>query len=1033
MQGGGRGLVLALVVALSLLSLPEGTTAVEDPPVPANPLPLDLDPWFPGDTWIHEAHAVTRIPDGTYLDTMLTLTTRVVDVRAEVVAGRAYTVYNATVDGVVTSQGQVNVPSLGPRPFSISGSTAGWVWSDRSDLAVVRTNETRAANGTVDLSPLPDATILVSGATTITYDPAQEDIDFPLELGDAWSYNVTATTSGFAKVRIESPLGTFENTTDLTGSDATAMSLWLNATEDVSVPAGTFLGAPRIRGVAPGGTAMDRWYHGDVRNFVKMESHEVNAPDDYAHLWANLTGYTPAPTPWPGTIDLSPKRVNPGGWLTANGTANPNQDLRITIPTGGGTYTVRADGSGAWSIPIQAPVFDDFSPANTDVGSHGVLVEPAAAPSGWDVATVQLILPDLYADPAGPQLSDPSPSAGVPVLVNGTLRAGTAVSVSSPSNVSFTVDGTELQRFAVPSLTANGVLNFTSTWTPTSGWHTIAFIADPDDEVAESDEGNNTASLSVFVGGPDLVPMDIVLEGETVDAYPDPGTVGFVSTPIQGRIGGVLNVSFQVENVGTDVAGAPFAVRLVETQGLRGPPIGPPAFEATVSTDLAPAARAGPWNASWPVPNRPGVYHLNVTADADGNVTEAFEGNNTFVVIVNVSGPDYRISQVNVPAKVTAGSANSLAVFVRNDGQLLGDRTVDLGAYEGASPAPFASVSVTPLDVAEVRTVTVPWTAPGASGVVDFRFVVDDGQVMEEMDEANNEAFASVNVRDPPTTSISVDGPNVTAGARFVTDATQFSINVTDLSGEGAQAWYRVDGGAAIAFAGPFSLSGDGSHTISYWGVDGLGGTEAEHVFPVTVDATPPTTTVIVGEREGNRTLVTLSVTDAGVGVAYTEYRLDNGTWRRYVGPILVEGYGDHRITIRSVDLLGNEEPGRTVPWTILREPPPMNVKPFLAAALAAVLLLFGLWRQRGKQWTMFSPGAVALVFATAEATTGVLSLTSAELAVPPLGLALAIDVAIFAMGLYGVLQSRTLPREPALERPDGDEVPPEELTEADE
>ncbi len=114
---------------------------------------------------------------------------------------------------------------------------------------------------------------------------------------------------------------------------------------------------------------------------------------------------------------------------------------------------------------------------------------------------------------------------------------------------------------------------------------------------------------------------------------------------------------------------------------------------------------------------------------------------------------------------------------------------------------------------------------------------------------------------------------------------------------------------------------------------------------------------MIVGEREGNRTLVTLSVTDAGVGVAYTEYRLDNGTWQRYVGPILVEGYGDHRIAIRSVDLLGNEEPERTVPWTIQRAPPPMNVKPFLAAAFAAILLLLGFWRQRGERWTMFSPG----------------------------------------------------------------------------
>lgn len=1004
----------ALLVGILLAALLPGPVASGGPsfPAPANPVFLDVDPWFLGDSWNHTTHSVTRSPDGTYTDTTLVVETRVTGVRTETVGGRVYTLYNATTTGSVTTQGRIPVPSVGVQPYALTGASSGWVWTDRSDLATVRTNQTGSANGTVTLPfPLPPATITASLAETVTFDPAAEDHDFPLEAGDAWSYNVTQTTTGFARYRIQSPLGTIQNTTDLSGTSASSIAFWFNVTEDVVVPAGTFVAAARMEAEGTAGAGGVRWYHPAAKNLVKSESHIVAAPDNYTHVWVNLTSMNLMPPPWPGSITLAPQRISPGGWLNASGLARPDEDLRIRIPASGASYATRSDAVGAWSVRIRAPAPDDFTPANADAGSHGVLVEPSTAPPGWEVATVQLVLPDLHTDPSDLVLSPPVPAAGVPVAVNGTVRAAAAVNVSSAFNVSFTADGVEFGRVALPGLAAGDARTVSATWTPTPGWHTVEFAVDPDDEVREADEGNNTAARAVFVAGADLVPVNLTIEGESTVTVADPGAVGFAST-VQGRLGGFVNITFQVLNEGGADAG-PSAVLVTRTQGLRGPPLGPPVLRANASA-LAAGERAGPWTASWPVPARAGVYHLNVTADADGQVNESFESNNTFVVVVNVSGPDYRIVRMSVPAKSTTSVSVPIVVTIRNDGQLAGDRSAILAGYEGSDVNPYGVFVFTPLTVGEERDEPLPWNSQPSGGVRTLRFVVDAGDDVEEMDEGNNNASATIEVRDRPITQISWTGRNVSAQALFVTDATEFTLTAEDRSGEGLTTWYRA-GAAAIEYVGPFRLPGDGPRVLAYWSIDRLGGVEAEQFLPVFVDTTPPVVRASVGERDGNRTVVTLNATDDGVGIEVVEVRVDNGTWQRYSGPFPVEGHGDHVVAFRAVDRLGNARPEEILTWTIRRPvPASLNLKPLLAVVFAAALLGLGYLRRRqGARGGLVSSTTFSLGFAAAELATGAASLAVPALAVPPYGLGLAVDLAILAVGAFLTLSFGRPPREP--------------------
>jgi hypothetical protein len=97
-------------------------------------------------------------------------------------------------------------------------------------------------------------------------------------------------------------------------------------------------------------------------------------------------------------------------------------------------------------------------------------------------------------------------------------------------------------------------------------------------------------------------------------------------------------------------------------------------------------------------------------------------------------------------------------------------------------------------------------------------------------------------------------------------------------------------------------------------------------------DTTPPVTTLRLdgaapAAAYDEAVTATFSATDAGAGasgVAYTEYRVDSGAWRRYspAAPPTVSGDGSHRIDYRSADLAGNIETMRSRTFVIDTTPP---------------------------------------------------------------------------------------------------------------
>jgi malectin (di-glucose binding ER protein) len=96
---------------------------------------------------------------------------------------------------------------------------------------------------------------------------------------------------------------------------------------------------------------------------------------------------------------------------------------------------------------------------------------------------------------------------------------------------------------------------------------------------------------------------------------------------------------------------------------------------------------------------------------------------------------------------------------------------------------------------------------------------------------------------------------------------------IADSGGSVANTYYTVDGGTQQTYSSPFTVTGDGSHTITYWSVDSNGSQEPPNSDTFTIaDTTPtPTPTPVAAINAGGPTAGDFaSDTDNNGGSTYT-------------------------------------------------------------------------------------------------------------------------------------------------------------------
>lgn len=258
------------------------------------------------------------------------------------------------------------------------------------------------------------------------------------------------------------------------------------------------------------------------------------------------------------------------------------------------------------------------------------------------------------------------------------------------------------------------------------------------------------------------------------------------------------------------------------------------------------------------------------------------------------------------------------------------------------APATVASISGAPAEDGWYRDpAQVTLTATDAlNSVANIYYALDGGppQVYSNPlnisgDGSHILAYWSIdavgNIEAPQLMTIKVDGsaPNTlfamngTSGENgwYISPSVEVALAAFDMHVGLANTFYAIDGGPVQTYAGPFAVTGNGEHSISFWSVDKAGNEETHQSRTVKIDNDGPTIQNSVTGPVGNSTYykgpiqMTLNATDNASGVANIYYRIDGGQIQTYSAPFTVSGDGTHPVDFWSFDVAGNNNHAYTV------------------------------------------------------------------------------------------------------------------------
>ncbi len=1002
MKAGGRLACLSICLLLAGLMVPSGPVqSNREDAQPDSIFQVDVPTWYVGDAWNYSAHIHLRMGEN-YTDLYGSVGFFVTGLFSVRQNGTYHEAYNVSLTGRFTGDGGGVLNGI---PFTITittGSLTGFHWYDRSDLSLIRDNETVNASGTVDVF-IFSYPLTLRFATESNRSPSQEDYDFPLLPGDQWRFAGNLRMLGFYFFSVTgTPWGDlasfspFDHNMTMDYNARLSEIIDLNGHHTYHVSETPLPSSGTIGG-------NDLWYAPDVKNFVRWYI-TASTVDFVIGGFLNLTTYGFGPSPFPVTMNLDPQIVNPGGFLNVTGSMGISGTAIIRTPWNESNWITPTNAVGDYSFLIRAPTRDDDTPCNADVGSFGVLIEAVDPVDrvSYNASTIVLLLPDLSISQSDLSFSSP-PQVGVPTTIRAVVHTSSDVGVYNIVEVNFLLDGSFLAADSFGPMLPGSQHMFTGTWIPTAGIHTIAARVDPRDLIRERDESNNYAETGAATSLPDLVPWNITISDGDLVHYDDPATVGFATPLLNASWGETLAVAFGVRNAGNDTFGGQVRVVIVETQGLRGPAIAPPFYDQTLNVTMPSGTFVDAPPATWPVPQTHNSYFFNLTVDPGNLIPETFEGNNTFAIRVSAGAPDLTIG-VTGPAKIPLGGTRSATVNVRNAGDRLSPAT-SVEVRNATSGSLLGSIPVSPMNPGAIGALNYPLGAlTSATGAVCLQIDIDAANSILESNESNNGFEWCFDVMPSPETTMELSGAAyIGVTHTYITNATNIDFIAHDNSGTGiARTQYSIDGGAWADYSvgTPIHIESEGLHQIRFNSTDNIGGAEATETKTLFVDDIAPVTTVA-----WNGTAVLVSATDAGCGVNATYYRLDLGAIVLYGGPFVVTGDGQHTVWFYSIDKLGNvEDQGShsfTIGGTSGAGGAGENYKPYIAAIFAIVLFaVFLLLRREDKRRILL---LAAILFVIAEVATGAASLVVDALSYAPSAgkaLGLYIDLIILVTGV---------------------------------
>jgi WD40 repeat protein/subtilase family serine protease len=364
--------------------------------------------------------------------------------------------------------------------------------------------------------------------------------------------------------------------------------------------------------------------------------------------------------------------------------------------------------AGIQNIKAQADPTNDI--AETDENNNETST-PFAAMTKPDLAATEL------------QVSPSSPNGGSWVTLAVKVKNVGAGEQGGGFGVRFLVDGALLGATYYPyNLRQNEevVVNSTVRWRAQVGQHAMSAVIDPTDEVAETNEQNNTAQQTINIQPADLIVPDPQLESQNL------------------VVGAEVTVNVTVKNTGTGSAGA-FIVALFEGDRFVN--------SRWVSGVASGSSQAVP--VTWRV--RSGLSALRVVADVNNTVAESDENNNeASLPLPTIQPPDFVVSDLNfAPTAPVQGDDINIQATVRNMGAPFNGR-VDV-RFKWNSYTLFTRVTLSAQNPQAVATTTIQIPVQSqAVALPTLEVTADPTNVFPESDENNNTQTQATNLSIAP-------------------------------------------------------------------------------------------------------------------------------------------------------------------------------------------------------------------------------------------------------------------------------------------
>ncbi|HEX7333238.1 MAG TPA: PQQ-binding-like beta-propeller repeat protein [Pyrinomonadaceae bacterium] len=235
-------------------------------------------------------------------------------------------------------------------------------------------------------------------------------------------------------------------------------------------------------------------------------------------------------------------------------------------------------------------------------------------------------------------------------------------------------------------------------------------------------------------------------------------------------------------------------------------------------------------------------------------------------------------------------------------------------------------VTLSPTDARSGVAATYYKVDGGPTQTYSGPFMIDESAVHQvnywSVDNVGNtevQKSAEVKIdKEAPTTESSLSG---TSGNNdYYKGSVQVTLTPSDSVAGLAGTSYKIDNGTQMAYLGsPFTVSGNGAHTVSFWSQDMAGNSASPTTITINIDSTVPVTQATLAGTQGNggwytnEAQVTLSATDTPSGVETTFYTIDGGPQQTYTAPFNISNSGHHTIIYWSVDRAGNTESQRSM------------------------------------------------------------------------------------------------------------------------